>query len=57
MSSIEELISDIDKLRESLYKVIETRGYDLNDPEVLEASRRLNTAITDFNDLLKDKVL
>lgn len=57
MSELKLLITDIDKLREDLYKIIEKRGYDLNDPEVLEASKNLNLAIAGYNTLLKDKML
>lgn len=56
MSELEKLLSDIEKLRESLYKVIEQQGYDLNDSEVLKASKNLNTAIADYNALIQDKI-
>lgn len=57
MLEIEELIIDIDKLRDSLYRLIEQKGFELNDPEVLEASKRLNIAITYYNELLKDRMI
>lgn len=56
MSELEKLLSDIEKLRESLYKVIEQQGYDLNDSEVLNASRNLNTAIENYNALIRDRI-
>lgn len=56
MSEIKELLEDIDRLRENLHRLIERHGYDLNDPEVLEASKDLNTAIVNYNFLLKDKI-
>ncbi|MDF2521959.1 MAG: Spo0E like sporulation regulatory protein [Clostridia bacterium] len=56
MSELEKLLSDIEKLRESLYKVIEQQGYDLNDSEVLKASKNLNTAIVNYNALIQDKI-
>lgn len=56
MCEIKELLTDINKLRENLHKLIEQHGYDLNDAEVLAASRNLNTAIVNYNDLLKGKM-
>lgn len=56
MSEIEELLADINKLRENLHQLIERHGFDLNDAEVLEASKNLNTAIVNYNVFLKDKI-
>lgn len=57
MIEIKELIKDIDKLRENLYRIMEYRNYDLGDPEVLEASKNLNKAIENYNALLKEKII
>lgn len=57
MLELLELISDIDKLREKLYSMIERSGFELDDPEVLEASERLNQAIVSYDKLLKEKML
>jgi hypothetical protein len=57
MSELEKLMIDINKLRENLYRVIEQRGYDLNDPEVMEASKHLNKIIVNYNTMLKDKII
>lgn len=56
MTELEELLKDINRLRESLYKMIEQNSYELDDPEVLEASKRLNTAIVNYNALIKKKI-
>lgn len=57
MTELEALIGDINKLRESLYMLIEQNGYDLNDAEVLEASKNLNEAIVSYNSLIKKRML
>lgn len=54
MPEIKRLIADINILREKLYKLIEQRGYDLSSVEVLEASDNLNTAIVNYNSLIRD---
>lgn len=56
MSEIKELLTDINRLRENLHRLIETHGFDLNDAEVLEASRNLNTAIVNYNAYIKEKI-
>lgn len=50
------LMEDIEKLRENLETLIKKKEWDLLEPEVLDASKRLNVAITDYNNLLKDKM-
>ena len=56
MTELEELLKDINRLRENLYKMIEQNSYELDDPEVLEASKRLNTAISNYNAMIKKKI-
>jgi hypothetical protein len=56
VSEINNLLVDINKLREDLYRLLEQHGFDLNDAEVLEASKNLNTAIVNYNEFLKDKI-
>lgn len=57
MTELEELVGDINKLRENLYRLMEQRGYNLNDAEVLEASKNLNEAIVNYNSLIKKRML
>lgn len=55
MLEIKQLTQDIEALRESLYRIIEQKEYKLDHSEVLDVSMKLNTAILNFNKLLKEK--
>jgi hypothetical protein len=57
MPEMMESISDINRLRENLYSIIEQKSYNLNDPEVLEASECINRAIVNYNTTLKIKTV
>jgi hypothetical protein len=56
MTELEELLKDINRLRENLYKKIEQNSYELDDPEVLETSKRLNTVIVNYNAMINKKI-
>jgi Spo0E like sporulation regulatory protein. len=56
MSEIDELIKDIEDLRENLYRMIEQKKGNLHNEEVLSASKILNAAITQYNKIIKDKL-
>lgn len=56
MSEIEELIKDIDKLKKNLNKLIEKKSFNLQDPEIIEASQELNDVITKYNNLIAKKI-
>lgn len=51
-----ELIIDIDKLRANLEVIIKEKNWDLLNAEVLDASKRLNTAITDYNKSIENQI-
>lgn len=56
LSEVNELLSDIEKLRDSLHKLISKKGINLQDPEVLSSSQVLNAAITKYNELINKKI-
>lgn len=53
---LKELMNDIDKLKANLETIIREKDWNLLDMEVLEASRRLNIAITDYNKALEKQI-
>lgn len=56
LCEVNELLSDIEKLRDSLHKLISKKGINLQDPEVLSSSQVLNAAITKYNELISKKI-
>lgn len=56
LSEIQELIKDIDTLKENLNRLIEKKNFNLQDPEIIKASQELNTFITKYNDLITSKL-
>ena len=57
MSEIQELIKDIENLKEILNKLINKKELDLQDPEIIKASQELNIAITKYNDFITKNIL
>ncbi len=55
MSELRELLKDIEKLRSSLHRLIEQKGEDFQDPEVISASEILNAAISKYNEMIRRK--
>ena len=55
MSEIKDLLTDIEKLRENLIKLIESKENNLQDPEIIAASEILNAAITKYTEFIKKK--
>lgn len=55
MSELTNLLSDIEKLRENLYRLINEKGTNLVDEEIISASQMLNAAITKYNEILINK--
>lgn len=55
MSELQRLLDDIDKLRENLHAIINKKGINLTDPEIISASQMLNAAITKYNDIINKK--
>lgn len=56
MTELEDLLSDIDKLRERLQFLIEKKKWNLIDDEVVAASKALNFALNQYNKFLKEKI-
>lgn len=55
LSELRELLKDIEKLRSSLHRLIEQKGEDFQDPEVISASEILNAAISKYNEMIRRK--
>lgn len=56
MTDIDKLMKDIENLRNNLHEVINRKQADLQDSEVISASKMLNEAITRYNDILSKKL-
>lgn len=56
MTEVEELLKDIEMLRDNLQQLIEHRKGNLIDPDVIAASKILNGALNQYNKFLKDKI-
>lgn len=55
MDELRMLLQDIEKLRNNLYKLIDDKNANLQDPEVISASQILNAAITKYNEIVERK--
>lgn len=55
MTELEDLLNDIDKLRENLYNLINEKNVNLADPEIISASEILNTVITKYIEIINRK--
>lgn len=56
MSEIQKLLKDIEELKKKLGELIEKKDSDLLDPDILEASRCLDDAITKYLKCIRDKI-
>lgn len=56
MPELEELIKDIEMLRNGLEKLIKQKQGNLIDPDVVAASKILNGALNQYNKFLKEKI-
>lgn len=56
LPEMEKLLKDIDILRENLNKLIEKKGFNLQDPEIIKASQELNNVIAQYNTFIKKKL-
>lgn len=54
MEEIRILMEDMEKLRRNLHELIE-RSTELQDPEVIAASRILDAAIAKYNEILEKR--
>ena len=55
MSELQRLLDDIDKLCENLHAVINKKGINLTNPEIISASQMLDAAITKYNEIINKK--
>lgn len=55
MTEIEDLLNDIEELRSNLLDLIDQKESNLQDPEVIAASKILNSALTKYNELIIEK--
>ncbi|OPJ59113.1 aspartyl-phosphate phosphatase Spo0E family protein [Clostridium oryzae] len=56
MNELDDLLKDIEILREQLEKLIKLHEGNLVDNEVVAASKILNAALNQYNRLIKDKI-
>jgi Spo0E like sporulation regulatory protein len=56
MTELNDLLKDIETLRENLMKLIEEKKSNLQDPDVIAASQILNAAIAKYNEFIKNKL-
>ena len=55
MSELEDLLNDIERLRSSLYKLINEKNIDLINPEIVAASELLNSTIVKYIEIINKK--
>ncbi|MCM0648651.1 aspartyl-phosphate phosphatase Spo0E family protein [Clostridium swellfunianum] len=55
MSELEDLLKDVEILREQLNQLINDKQGNLIDPEVVTASKILNAALNQYNNFIKEK--
>jgi Spo0E like sporulation regulatory protein len=56
MSELDELLKDIDILREQLERLINEKQGNLVDQEVVAASKVLNAALNQYNKFIYEKL-
>jgi hypothetical protein len=56
MTELEDLMKDIEILRDKLQLLIKQKRGDLIDPDVVAASKILNAALNQYNKLLGEKI-
>ncbi len=54
LSEIEDLLKDVENLREKLIYLIDKKQGDLIDEEVVNISRILNAALNKYNEVLEE---
>ena len=55
MAELEDLLKDINILRENLERLIDEKEGNLIDAEVVSASKILNTALNQYNKFIGEK--
>jgi len=55
LNELNALLNDIEKLRNNLYKLIDDKNANLQDPEIVSASQILNAALVKYNEIIEEK--
>jgi len=56
LSDLEDLLKDVENLREKLVYLIDQKQGDLIDQEVVNISKILNAALNKYNEVLEEKL-
>lgn len=56
LSEVEDLLKDVNILREKLEYLIDKKNGNLIDPEVVAASKVLNAALNRYNEFIEEKI-
>jgi len=56
MNEIEDLLNDIEKLRQNLHNLISKNNINLSDPDIISASQILDSAITKYNEIINNMI-
>ena len=56
MKELDELLKDIEQLRDTLHKLIDKNGINIEDLDIISSSQALNEAITKYNELIRKKL-
>lgn len=56
MSEVQDLLNDIQKLRENLEKLIDKKQANLQDSDIIAASQILNSAVSKYNEFIYKKL-
>ncbi len=56
MSEIREILKKIHILREDLNRLIKSNQGDLADPQILEASKKLDLVLNEYNRMIENKI-
>lgn len=56
VAEVEELLKDIEKLRDRLQKLIFEKHENLTDKDVVETSKMLNVLLNQYNKFLDEKI-
>jgi hypothetical protein len=56
LSEIEQLLKDIDKLKDNIHQLINKRDGNLIDHEVVATSKTLDTSLNSYNKMIEEKI-
>lgn len=52
MNTLQDLLDDIEKLRQNLHNLINENNINLSKPEIISASQTLDSAIAKYNEIV-----